>query len=266
MCCRSFSDLRGLLFSEESRVISAFKGRSSEHTCTMHRSYGKMGGQTLRIFLSSTFRDMNDERDIFLRRHVPVLRQHCADLGLFLSIVDLRWGVTVEQAQVLRPEGRSTPACPQPSALHRATLLDERSDRSAHTVLFSRGECSPQALTWWCCAQTGEVVPICMSEVENCQYFACFLGARYGWAPKRKDVPEFAFDRFDFLNSYIPSRSVTECECICAWIRTGTTRPPQLVEPHRAVLPVLPKTQSRLWSVPQMGRSVGGPTLSSCRR
>ena len=162
------SQLRAMLDSHESRIVNAFKGRNgSSQQLTMQRAYSKMGGQTLRLFLSSTFRDMNDERDIFLKRYVPALRQHCSELGLFLSIVDLRWGVTVEQAQ------------------------------------------------------SGEVVPICMSEVEACQYFACFLGARYGWAPRRMDIPEFAFERFPFLSSYIPSRSVTECEIIYGALGNG---------------------------------------------
>ena len=94
---KTFKALRSILASQENRVVSMFKGRNgSAQMLTMQRAYGKMGGQTLRIFLSSTFRDMNDERDIFLKRYVPALRQHCAELGLFLSIVDLRWGVTVE--------------------------------------------------------------------------------------------------------------------------------------------------------------------------
>ena len=157
---KNFRALRQLLASDEHLVVSALKGKSALSMMTMQRAYKKMGGQTLRIFLSSTFRDMNVERDVFVRRYVPALRQRCAELGLHISIIDLRWGVTVEQAQ------------------------------------------------------TGEVVPICMSEVEACQYFACFLGARYGWRPGKNDVPEFAYQRFPFLNSYIPGRSVTECEIL----------------------------------------------------
>jgi hypothetical protein len=165
---KSFRALRTLLASDEAVVVSAMRGSSSSSTMTMQRSYKKMGGRTLRIFLSSTFRDMNIERDVFVRRYVPALRQRCTELGLHLSIVDLRWGVTVEQAQ------------------------------------------------------TGEVVPICMSEVEACQYFACFLGARYGWRPTKQDLPEFAFSRFPFLASYVPGRSVTECEILYGALGWGS--------------------------------------------
>ena len=35
---------------------------------TMRRMYRLMAGRSLRIFLSSTFRDMNDERSIFTKR------------------------------------------------------------------------------------------------------------------------------------------------------------------------------------------------------
>ena len=53
-----------------------------------------------------------------------------------------------------------------------------------------------------------------MSEVEACSYFVTFLGARYGWRPARDDLKPATYARFPFLNSYIPGRSVTECEII----------------------------------------------------
>ena len=174
---KSFKALRALLSSQESRIVAALKGRGRAQELTMQRSYNKMGGQTLRIFLSSTFRDMNGERDTFVQKYLPALRQHCTELGLFLSIIDLRWGVTVEQAQ------------------------------------------------------SGEVVPICMSEVEHSDYFVCFLGARYGWAPRRNDIPPFAYESFKFLQSYIPSRSVTECEIIYGALGWG---PDTVCAPKRA--------------------------------
>ena len=55
-------------------------------------------GRSLRVFLSSTFRDMNEEREIFTKRYAAALRQVAKERGVSISFVDLRWGVTVEQA------------------------------------------------------------------------------------------------------------------------------------------------------------------------
>ncbi|MEO0101292.1 MAG: tetratricopeptide repeat protein [candidate division WOR-3 bacterium] len=58
----------------------------------------------VRIFISSTFRDMHAERDYLVRVVFPELRERCAKRHLHLIDVDLRWGVTekeVEQGKVL---------------------------------------------------------------------------------------------------------------------------------------------------------------------
>eukprot|EP00741_Cyanophora_paradoxa_P009147 tig00000145_g8859.t1 len=49
--------------------------------------------------LSSTFRDMSAERAAIFRSAVPRLQRALAPRGLFLVAVDLRWGITPEQAQ-----------------------------------------------------------------------------------------------------------------------------------------------------------------------
>ena len=41
----------------------------------MTRGYADIGGQSLRIFLSSTFRDMSGERELLMKKYVPALRQ-----------------------------------------------------------------------------------------------------------------------------------------------------------------------------------------------
>ncbi|MEK6323893.1 MAG: DUF4062 domain-containing protein [Acidobacteriota bacterium] len=55
--------------------------------------------RTLRIFISSTFRDMHSERDYLVRVVFPELRERCAKRRLHLVDVDLRWGVTEEEAE-----------------------------------------------------------------------------------------------------------------------------------------------------------------------
>ncbi len=55
--------------------------------------------KTVRFFISSTFRDMHAERDHLVRVVFPELRERCAKRHLHLVDVDLRWGVTEEDAQ-----------------------------------------------------------------------------------------------------------------------------------------------------------------------
>src|SRR2546426_10195230 len=55
--------------------------------------------RTVRVFISSTFRDMHAERDHLVKVVFPALRERLApDRGHLLD-VDLRWGVTKEQAE-----------------------------------------------------------------------------------------------------------------------------------------------------------------------
>lgn len=54
--------------------------------------------KTVRLFISSTFRDMHAERDHLVKVVFPRLRQWCGQRRLHLVDIDLRWGVTKEDA------------------------------------------------------------------------------------------------------------------------------------------------------------------------
>lgn len=54
--------------------------------------------KTVRIFISSTFRDMHAERDHLIKVVFPRLRQWCEARRLRLVDIDLRWGVTQDEA------------------------------------------------------------------------------------------------------------------------------------------------------------------------
>ncbi len=56
------------------------------------------GWRTVRVFISSTFRDMHAERDYLVKRVFPALRQRLEPHRLNLVDIDLRWGITREQA------------------------------------------------------------------------------------------------------------------------------------------------------------------------
>jgi nephrocystin-3 len=63
--------------------------------------------RTVRVFLSSTFRDFAEERDLLVRKVFPELRRKCRERQVELVDVDLRWGITEKEAQ----QGRVLPIC-----------------------------------------------------------------------------------------------------------------------------------------------------------
>jgi len=63
--------------------------------------------RTIRVFISSTFRDMMRERDLLVKEVFPSLRRRCAQRMVTFTEVDLRWGITGEQAA----EGMILPLC-----------------------------------------------------------------------------------------------------------------------------------------------------------
>ena len=63
--------------------------------------------RVIRVFVSSTFRDMQEEREILVKRVFRELRKLCEERGVTWGEVDLRWGITEEQ----RAEGKVLPIC-----------------------------------------------------------------------------------------------------------------------------------------------------------
>jgi len=63
--------------------------------------------RAIRVFISSTFRDMKEEREELVKQVFPQLRKMCEKRGVVWGEVDLRWGITDEQ----KAEGRVLPIC-----------------------------------------------------------------------------------------------------------------------------------------------------------
>ena len=61
----------------------------------------------IRVFISSTFSDMQAERDELIKRVFPQIRKLCEAHGVIWGEVDLRWGITDEQVA----EGQVLPIC-----------------------------------------------------------------------------------------------------------------------------------------------------------
>ena len=52
--------------------------------------------RTFRVFVSSTFEDLKEERDALQREVFPKLRTLCEQHGARFQAIDLRWGVREE--------------------------------------------------------------------------------------------------------------------------------------------------------------------------
>lgn len=61
----------------------------------------------MRVFISSTFRDMHAERDHLVKVSFPRVRQWCEERRLHLVDIDLRWGISREEAE----NGRALEIC-----------------------------------------------------------------------------------------------------------------------------------------------------------
>ncbi len=56
----------------------------------------------LRVFISSTFRDLQEEREHLVKKIFPEIRALCRDRGITFTEVDLRWGLTDEEGTLGR--------------------------------------------------------------------------------------------------------------------------------------------------------------------
>lgn len=61
----------------------------------------------IRVFLSSTFVDFQEERSLLVQQVFPSLRRRARSREVEIVDVDLRWGVTAEQTE----QGETLPLC-----------------------------------------------------------------------------------------------------------------------------------------------------------
>ena len=61
----------------------------------------------IRLFISSTFEDMQNERNYLMRRTFPELQLMASQRDVMLTAIDLRWGITQEEAE----NGKVVDAC-----------------------------------------------------------------------------------------------------------------------------------------------------------
>ena len=129
----------------------------------------------LKVFISSTFQDMQDEREILLKDTFLALKKIAKSRAVEITEIDLRTGITKEQEQ------------------------------------------------------NGEIVKICLDEIERCAdspiFFLGMLGNRYGWNEWHKHTNKETLEdhKYSWINGHIGC-SVTELEILSAIKNSGNNR------------------------------------------
>lgn len=72
--------------------------RRAETSSTSHTRGGARDRQ-MRLFLSSTFKDMRLEREVLVKQVLPEVRRLALQRGVQFTAIDFRWGITKEESQ-----------------------------------------------------------------------------------------------------------------------------------------------------------------------
>jgi hypothetical protein len=85
------------------KLAMAFKSNAPEgynHNAFVREALqSEDNNKKIRVFISSTFRDMMAEREYLLKNIFPKLRKLCREKGYDFTEVDLRWGITKEESE-----------------------------------------------------------------------------------------------------------------------------------------------------------------------
>merc|ERR1719494_24318 len=89
----SFEDLAELQPETVSDMWAIVRGTSDNKAISVTPLKNRKGWRTIRIFVSSTFKDFHQEREVLVKEIFPDLRLWCEQRKLRLVECDLRWGV-----------------------------------------------------------------------------------------------------------------------------------------------------------------------------
>ncbi|MDI9408094.1 MAG: tetratricopeptide repeat protein [Candidatus Pacebacteria bacterium] len=141
--------------------------------------------RSVRIFLSSTFRDFAAERNLLQSKVFPEIKHAMAKKGIDVTDVDLRWGVNESESQ----GGMALRIC-----------LDEI-DKARP---WKDGQVPKDPVA----RKTAEVI-------SHRVFFVGMLGERYGWVPAEADnAYQDLLEDHDWLKPYQHQKSVTELEIL----------------------------------------------------
>ncbi|XP_071494027.1 telomerase protein component 1-like [Diadema antillarum] len=167
------------VWEQVSRTVEA--KRSGQDKLIVRRS----GWKTIRIFVSSTFRDFHAERELFIKEVFPELRMWCEKRRLHLVDCDLRWGV---------PKDTTT------EETLRTCLSEIDRCYQDNIMPFFLNLTSPDLMM--------KMLPIFSQSPEA-------SGERCGWIPNQMEVPESIMQEY----RWIMGLSVTEMEIMHAAYR-----------------------------------------------
>jgi hypothetical protein len=160
----------------------------------------------IRVFLSSTFKDMQEERDWLVKTAFPQLRKFCEERGVFFAEVDLRWGITAEQAEncdtldlCLTEIDRCRPYFINITKVRRTTIKSCRvvAGKMIRRTRRRREEKDSQ------------------NKFLTRFLFSVRVKNRYGWIPSPDQIKPTTLEKFPWLKRHLSSdsqKSVTELE------------------------------------------------------
>lgn len=85
--------------AKKSQAAADQAGKSQTELRQSIRAPLRPAKREIRIFVSSTFRDFEEEREALIKKVFRELNRLCLDRGVFFTYVDLRWGITEEQTK-----------------------------------------------------------------------------------------------------------------------------------------------------------------------
>ncbi len=102
---RPYASLLARIPKHDHRVkLEGLRAADSNHHPPPRQTMPTMSNE-LRVFISSTFRDLQEEREHLVKKVFPEIRALCRERGVTFTDVDLRWGLTEQDAmlgQVIR--------------------------------------------------------------------------------------------------------------------------------------------------------------------
>ncbi|GAM26077.1 hypothetical protein SAMD00019534_092520 [Acytostelium subglobosum LB1] len=100
----------------------------------------------VRLFISSTFLDMQEEREQLVHHLMPELAAFCRQRGVDFSFVDLRWGLSREESQ--RPNAIATCLSEVANCTHFLSLLGNRYGWNSGDVYDQAIKVAAQTRPW----------------------------------------------------------------------------------------------------------------------
>lgn len=90
----SIFDVPGYVFVAGSKIFTNMETRNMQVKDSV-----LVQNREIRVFISSTFQDMQGERDYLMRKVFPVLKGIAAERNVTLVPMDLRWGITEQESK-----------------------------------------------------------------------------------------------------------------------------------------------------------------------